>query len=498
VLPSDRPSLTLPPTIDDIRAALPPSLPVWVVGGALRDAWLRRPIHDLDFAVDGDGVAAARRVADALGAAVYPLDAERGIGRVILTRDGEDLTLDFSRLRGPDLAADLALRDFTINAMAATLEAPGDLIDPLNGEADLRARVIRACTATSLRDDPVRGIRAVRLATELNFRLERGTRDHVRAEAASLGRISAERRRDEFIRGLGGPRPAATVRVLHALGLLPHLVPELAALEGVTQSPPHVYDVWEHTLAVLARLGDVLSVLRPVHDVDTASDLILGLISVRLGRHRQALHQHLSARLAGDRPVRWLLMLAALLHDAGKPATRTVDPDGRIRFFNHDQIGASLASQRLAELRFSNEENRRASTIVAHHLRPLLLSREPALTRRAIYRFFRDTGPAGVDVVLLALADFLGTHAAGPPPMAEWNRLLAVCAELLNAYFERPTEAIDPPAILSGDDLLAEFGLRPGPQIGQLLDALREAQAAGDVTNRAGALEFIRQQLGGA
>src|SRR5688572_31445186 len=114
----------------EIRAALPPALLVWVVGGALRDAWLRRPIHDLDFAVDGDGVAAARRVADAVGGAVYPLDAERGIGRVILSRDGEDLTLDFSRLRGPDLAADLALRDFTINAMAAALEAPGELIDP--------------------------------------------------------------------------------------------------------------------------------------------------------------------------------------------------------------------------------------------------------------------------------------------------------------------------------------------------------------------------------
>ncbi len=491
----DRPPIELPPVVAEIRAALPGDLPVWLVGGALRDAWLRRRIRDLDFAVDGDGLAAARAVARALEADVYPLDVERGVGRVILNRDGEELTLDFARLRGPDLTADLTLRDFTINAMAARLEAPAEVIDPLNGQADLRARLVRACTDASIRDDPVRGIRAVRLATELNFRLDKPTRAHIRAEAPALANVSAERRRDEFIRCLGGPRPAASVRVLHSLGLLPHLVPELAALKGVTQSPPHVYDVWEHTLAVVARLWDILSVLRPVHDVDTASDLILGLVSVRLGRHRHALDQHLSARLAGDRPVRWLLMLAALLHDAGKPATRTVDPDGRIRFFNHDQVGAALASQRLAELRLSNEEIRRANTIVAHHLRPLLLAHEPQVTRRAIYRFFRDTGAAGVDIILLALADFLGTHADGPPPIQEWNRLLDVCAELLRAYFEQPSEAVDPPALITGDDLMAELKLKPGPQIGALLDTVREAQAAGEVVDRDSALGLARRQM---
>ncbi len=491
----DRPLIELPAVISEIRAALPAGMPAWLVGGALRDALLRRRIRDLDFAVDGDGLTAARAVARALAADVYALDAERGVGRVILNRDGEDLTLDFASLRGTDLTADLTLRDFTLNAMAVSLEAPADIIDPLNGQADLRAHRVRACTDASIRDDPVRGVRAVRLAAELNFRLDKPTRAHIRAEAPALANVSAERRRDEFIRCLGGPRPAVSVRVLDALGLLPHLVPELAALKGVSQSAPHVYDVWDHTLAVVARLWDVLSVLRPVHDVDTASDLILGLVSVRLGRHRQALDEHLNTRAAGDRPVRWLLLLAALLHDVGKPATRTVDPDGRIRFFNHDQVGAALVTLRLAELRLSNEEIRRANTIVAHHLRPLLLAHEPQVSRRAIYRFFRDTGAAGVDIALLALADFLGTHADGPPPIAAWNRLLDVCAELLRAYFEQPGEAVDPPALITGDDLMAEFKLKPGPRIGALLDTVREAQAAGEVVDRGGALALARQQL---
>jgi putative nucleotidyltransferase with HDIG domain len=344
----------------------------------------------------------------------------------------------------------------------------------------------------------VRGIRGVRLSSELNFRLERATRDAIRAEAGQLGRVSAERRRDEFIRCLGGPRPAGAVRVLHALGLLPGLVPELGALEGVSQSPPHVYDVWDHTLAVLARLGDVLSVLRTVHDVDGASDLTLALVAVRLGRHRAALERHLNTHLSGDRPLRWLMALAALLHDVGKPATRTVDPDGRIRFFNHDQVGSALAAQRLAELRFSNDEARRVALIVRHHLRPLLLAHEPSLTRRAVYRYFRDTGPAGVDIALLALADFLGTHGDGPPPVDEWNRLLDVSVTLLRAYFEQPAEAVDPPALLNGDDLQVELGLPPGPEIGRLLDSLREAQAAGEVADRAAALDHVRRELGRA
>jgi hypothetical protein len=131
-------------------------------------------------------------------------------------------------------------------------------------------------------------------------------------------------------------------------------------------------------------------------------------------------------------------------------------------------------------------------------LRPLLLAQEPSLTRRAIYRFFRDTGPAGVDIVLLALADFLGTHAEGPPPVEAWNRLLDAAVALLRAYFEQPQEVVDPPALLNGDDLQAELGLRPGPQIGQLLASLREAQAAGDVADRAAALEHVRRALGRA
>jgi len=491
--PDSAPSL--PDVVSHVRDLLRVGQPAWLVGGALRDALLRRPIRDFDFVVAGEALASARAVANGLGAAFYPLDAERGVGRVVLVRDTDRITLDISSLRGPDLLADLTARDFTLNALAVDLARPAELIDPLQGERDLRAKLIRACSPTAIADDPLRALRAVRLAAELRFRIDKATLAAVRAQAQALGRVSSERRRDELLRCLSGPRPAAAMRSLDLLGLLPAIIPELSALHGVTQSPPHVYDVWEHTLTVLDRLVEVLAALDPVYNLEAVSDVTLGLASLRLGRHRQALGQHLATALNSDHPLRSLLLLASLFHDVGKPATRSLDPSGRIRFFDHDQVGARLAEDRLSELRFSTEEVARVRGVVAHHLRPLNLSRENAVTRRAIYRYFQQMGAAGVDVVLLSLADFLGTYGDRPPPLEEWNRLLDVCSQLLRAYFETPAESIRPPVLLTGDDLMTEFGVKSGPGLGRLLAELREAQAAGEVVDRPTAADWVRIYL---
>ena len=490
-----RPALDLPPVLAEVRASLPAASTAWLVGGAVRDLLLGRRPHDFDFVMPSVALPAARMVADSLGGAYYPLDTERGVGRVIVERDGRKLTLDFARLRGADLAADLAARDFTINAIAADLYDLDQVIDPTNGVRDLRGKIVRAAGPTSIADDPVRTIRAVRFAAQFGFRLDPATLAEVRRQAGALEGASAERRRDEFMRCLGGPRPGAALSSLQRLALLPALTPELTALKGVTQSLPHTYDVWDHTLATVTRLVDVLAVLQPVHDVDAASDITLGLVSVRLGRHRQTLGAHLAETVAGDRPVRALLMLAALLHDVGKPATRSVDVDGRIRFLSHESVGAELALARAAELRLSTEEGRRVSLVVANHLRPLQLAAEGGASRRAIYRFFSQTGAAGVDIVLLSLADFLAGHGDGPPPVEDWNRLLDVASGMLNAYYEQPEQVINPPALLNGNELMAEFGLKPGPALGQLLEQLREAQAAGEVMDRAGAEEWVRGRL---
>lgn len=491
--------IRLPPLLNRIRPLLAGS-EAYLVGGAVRDALLGRPIHDLDFVLAGDAIRLARSVADRLRLPFYVLDAERGMGRIIATENGERTTVDFARFRGPDLLADLMARDFTINALAlpATASDEAALIDPLGGCADLAARRLRATSDRALRDDPVRVIRAVRLAAQLGLAIEPHTWSLLQAEAARVGQPAAERSRDELAHILAGPGPAAALRRLDDLGALAILIPEIEALKGVTQSPPHWRDVWDHTLDVVTRLEAVLAALGlqpaisgqqegPIRWPEVGPDL-----RSALDRYRPYLAEHLAVRLSDERPRRGLLVLAALLHDVGKPGTRSVDQDGRIHFYNHEQVGARLAELRLRALRFSADETAWVTRIIAGHMRPGHLAESSVpLSRRAIYRYYRVLGEAGPDVGLLALADHLATW--GTQLQAErWARRLEIVATLMEHYFRRYTQTIAPPPLLTGDDLINELELKPGPAIGQILEAIREAQAAGEVRSRAEALALAR------
>ena len=480
-----------------IRPALPPDADIYLVGGAVRDALMGHASNDLDFALPGDAIQVARRVADALKAAFYPLDEERGTARVVLTQQGGSrYLLDFAALRGPDIESDLRARDFTINAMAVKVDAPQSLLDPLGGTADLHAKRIRDCSPATFRDDPVRILRAIRLAVALKAIIVPETRQQMRKSAHLLSTVSPERQRDELFRILAGPQPATSLRVLDILGALPHLLPELPALKGVQQPPPHIYDTWQHTLQTLQKLELMLNVLGTLdHTPEAAASLTIGLAVLRLGRYRQHINAHLNTELVPDRPLRPLLFLAALYHDAGKPQMSEVSEDGNIHFYWHEQVSAKMVSARARSLHLSNVEITHLRHIVRHHMRPhhLAQSGKPP-TRRAIYRFFRDTKAAGVDICLLNLADVVAMYDT-TLPQAVWGRYLDVIRELLEAWWEKPDESVSPPALLNGHDLINAFGLQPGPQIGELLEMIREAQAAGRIQTQVEALELVQNQL---
>jgi putative nucleotidyltransferase with HDIG domain len=485
------------PILDKIRAAFPANVEAYLVGGAVRDLILQRPTHDLDFVVAQDALGTARRVADRLGGAYYPLTEDPPTGRVVLIRDTDEdrLVLDFAQYRGPDLESDLRGRDFTINAIAMSLSGLGKVIDPLGGGRDLRDQILRACDPTAIQADPLRAVRAVRMAITFDLRILPETRDLIRASVSNLAAVSPERVRDEFFRILENPRAAGAVQILDTLGILEIIFPELVALKGVPQSPPHIGDVWSHTMRTLTKLDGLLQTLGPIHDPDEAGDLMMGLAAGKIGRYRQQLDLHLAEEPTTDRTVRQLLSLAALVHDVGKPETKTVNPDGRIQFLKHQQVGEEMAGEIAARLKLSNHEARRLRTIVHHHMRPLLLAQsgEPP-SRRATYRFFRDTGPVGVDIVLLSLADTLATY--GPTlPQGVWSDHLNVSRTLLEAWWKKKEEQVLPPPLVRGEDLMQRLGMAQGPKIGEVLERVREAQAVGEITTRAEALEFARKVL---
>ena len=485
--------------------ALPDGLTVYLVGGAVRDALLGRPVHDLDFVLERNAIKTARHVADALQADFYPLDSERDTGRVIVTgADGKHMLMDFASFRGADpvtglgqsLETDLEGRDFTLNAIALNL-SDNSLYDPLGGAMDLKEKRLRACSPSAFLDDPVRILRGIRLAANFGFHILPETRAAMKEAAGSLGKVSPERLRDELFRIFDGPQPAACLRALDLLGVLDKLLPELSALKGVEQIPPHVQDVWEHTLSTVGHLEKNLAALKPDYDPESASDLLHGLLVLRIGRYRQQIGEALMTPLTADRSRRSLLFLAALYHDIAKPQAKKMDEAGQYHFWGHDQQGAEMLAGRARALALGNEEIQWLETIVRNHMRihfhtnRLVREGKPP-SRRAIYRFFRETGPAGVEVCLLTLADLRATYEQ-TLPQDTWAAALEVVRMMLEAWYEKKEEQVTPQPLVDGNDLMRELSLSPGKKIGELLEAIREAQAMGEVSTREQALELAQK-----
>lgn len=485
----------LPEIVQRVRAALPPDQEIYLVGGAVRDMLLGRAVKDFDFLVPEKAITLGRKVANVLKADFYPLDPERGAGRVIFNEGGSRITLDFITIQGGDIDSDLAARDVTINAMAIDLRQPDALLDPFGGAQDLIGKLVKACSPRSFSSDPVRIIRAVRMAAVFGMRIDKDTKSLMRAAASGLPTVSPERLRDEFFKLLAAPKPGTSIRALDLLGALDPIFPEIAPLRKLEQPSPHAFDVWNHILHVLGRLDLILELLGDGVGAEGAGDMQSGLIVQKLGRYREQFKGHLGQEPVPDHSRLALLYFAALMHDAGKATTQSRDENGRIHFYEHEIVGAEMVAERGRALHLSNDEIEVLAMIVKHHGRPYLLTKEGIPpTRRAVYRFFRDTGPAGVEICLLSLADFLGKFDA-QVPQDELAKHVDTLRTLFEAFFEHAHEQISPPMLVNGEDLMREFDLKPGPKIGELLEAVREAQAAGEVGDRDAALELARRMM---
>ena len=243
-------------------------------------------------------------------------------------------------------------------------------------------------------------------------------------------------------------------------------------------------------------LGNIIDLLSPRFDEQkTNADLLNGLLVMHLWRYRQQIGEHLGSTLNTDRSARAILVFGALFHDISKPQAKTIEADGRIRFLGHDDLGAQIAVKRGTSLHLSNDEIDRLQKIIKLHMRVhAYTSRKEAgqdISRKTIYRFFRDAGESGVDLILLALADTRGTYDQ-TLTQEHWVAALDVSRHLLEAWYEKADEIIRPAPVINGDDLIRELKMKPGPEIGKLLEAIRETQAAGNLSTQAEALAFSR------
>jgi poly(A) polymerase len=436
----------------------------WIVGGALRDELLGRPVRDVDVAVAGDPEPVARAVADSVRGPVFRLSEAFGAWRVIDRRRRQ--VWDFSPLQGGTIEEDLRKRDFTVNAMARPVTLPervdlgeGEVIDPLGGRADLDARV-----------------RLARFAAELGFDPDPETERLTAAAAPGVAEAAGERVFAELRRLMIADGALAGLALADRLGLLRAVLPELSELHDVEQSHYHHLDVYDHTLEVLAMQIDLEGRLHTVFDAPDAARL----------------ERFLAEPLADELTRAQALRFGALLHDIGKPATRDTRPDGRITFMGHDRLGEEMVRSICRRLRTSDRFARFLEGLTRHHLVLGFLVHERPLDRRQVYRYLARTTPVEVEVTLLSCADRLATRGRRADEATEAH--LDLARTLMRAALDWREHG--PPSVpIRGDELAHELGIEPGPKLGRLLAELTEAAYAGEVTTRDEALAAGRRLI---
>ncbi|MBO0780073.1 MAG: HD domain-containing protein [Ktedonobacteraceae bacterium] len=470
----------------------------YLTGGSVRDLLRHTPCTDWDIVTTGDAPRLARQLANKLHGFYAHLHAKAS--RVVCQHGDSRITLDIAPLAGSTIEEDLHLRDFTINAIALPLDAiisaePCTPIDPLDGVADLRASRLRAVRNDIFQRDPLRLLRAVRFMMRYNLSLDPTTEQMLTSDASLLTLSAPERIHDELYALLPPDGAAQRLRFLDQHHLFTTLLPEFIPARGMRQPELHHWDVLEHSIETVTALERLHSELqRPAHELPH-SPLSGGetgdLVALQSLLHEAEQQQLFELAMLSTAPMK----LAALLHDIGKPITRTVDEDGAIHFYHHPQAGVPLAQEIMKRLSTSAQDRRLVQQVVAHHMRPGQLSGTP-LTPRAIRRFFVDLGNTGIHVALISLADHLSMR--GPLPLTEaWSRHLATVCLLLTRYI-RERNSILPPRIIQSGELIRRFNLTPGPLIGQLLDHIAEAQADGQIHSKDDALwlaeEFLQKQ----
>jgi poly(A) polymerase len=446
---------------------------VWIVGGAVRDAALDRGVTDLDLAVAGDPAAVARAIAADGDGHAFELSAEFATWRAI-ARD-RSWQVDATALRGETIEADLSARDFTLGAIAVPL-AGGEPIDPYDGIGDLRRGLLRVVGEDSFRADPLRLLRAARLAAELGLEVEPKTMALARSQAALAAEPAGERQLAELRLLLGGPDPVRGVNLLGELGLTAVVLPELEELRGVEQGPNHHLDVYGHTLAVLEQTLAVES------DLERFA-----------GERAVEVEELLAEPLADEMSRGTALRFGALLHDIAKPQTRG-ERNGWVTFVGHDSEGVGVVGGLCRRLRASARLTRHLQALTLHHLRLGFLVHEAPLLPRRVHEYLRATEPVAADVTLLTVADRLSARGGGPFATDEAIEAhLTLARQMLAAALDWRRDG-PPRPLMRGDELAAELEIAPGRELGELLAELEAAQYAGEVSTREEAIEYLRRK----
>lgn len=463
-------------------------LECYVIGGWVRDLFLQRPSKDIDIVVvdqkkkiERPGIAIAEALKKKIGQRAH-IAVYRNFGTAQLKHKNIEIEFVGARKESYDrnsrkpitedgtLAEDQDRRDFTINAMAICLnkERFGELVDPFNGMLDLEDGIIATPLDPDITfsDDPLRMMRCVRFATQLNFYIEEETFDALERNKERIKIISAERIADELNKIMLSPSPSRGFIDLDRCGLLPLIFPELTQLQGVeTRNGKAHKDNFYHTLEVLDNVAKTTSSENFLHDEDSQWD-------------------------SKSDHVLWLRW-AALLHDIGKPKSKRWDNQLGWTFHNHNNIGSKMIPNIFRRMKLPmNEKMKYVQKLVELHMRPIVIADEE-VTDSAVRRLIFDAGEDIDDLMLLCTADITSKNEAKKARFIENFRLVK---EKINDVSESDRIRLFQP-IIRGEEIMEMFGLRPSREVGILKNALKEAQL--DMTidgSRESAIAFLIEE----
>ncbi|MBI4744360.1 MAG: HD domain-containing protein [Actinobacteria bacterium] len=516
---------------------------VYLVGGYLRDLLIGRGSKDIDLSLRGDVINYGRLMADYLEGSFVLLDDVHQVVRVVVKEKETVRTVDFAEIEN-DIENDLMRRDFSVNALALNLKkfiedkkfSLSDIVDVTGGLADLENKRIHAVSSDIFQEDSIRLLRVLRIGHKLGFYIDAETKSFVIRDSDLIKEAKSERINDELFQIFSLPNVLAVIKNADEFLLIKSLFPEIEETKGVIQNDFHHLDVWNHSLLTLSNLENIVSnlddnfkgfrdenkfsatfplskVLSEPPPLSKAPSKIPPLPKILpeipplpkmlseipplpkggKGGLSNKILNHLNQPVMGTFNRLAVLKFAALFHDVGKPAVKFVDSKERIRFFNHAEVGFHIVKNISARLRLSKKITEIFTRIVKEHMRPGFLIHEKSLTSKAIYRLFRDLGDETIEVLLISLADRMAAQGVSfLDGFIRHNNLIEV---LMGRYFEYEEEKAKKVKLLSGQDLIDNFNLAPGPQIGRLLSEVEEASFHGLIATKKDALDFVAERL---
>ncbi len=456
--------------LTDINLDFLPDHPdgIYLVGGIVRDLLAGHPPADIDLVVAGDILRTAGQIAEKTGGSVIDLGKK---GFDVLRVASAEKTIDITPLDHPSIESNLQERDFTINAMAYDVKARR-LVDGTGGRVDMQRKKIRMVSPAVFKKDPARLVRAYRMSAVLHYSIANGTEAAIGRHRHLIGSVAGERVWAELVKIFSTADASPVIMRMAASGLLTAIFPELRPAVGCIQNRHHTWDVFDHSLRVYDALESLLSAF--------------GARFPRLAGTDGA------AQLSGHAAM---LKYAALLHDVGKPATRQVDPDGRVHFHGHAAKSATIAAAIGRRLKLSSRQRQVSDAIIRHHIRPLFLylaSEKGSLGRMGAVRFFNRCGDLALPIIVHTMADIM---AKGKGKQRRDGGFIKFCDGLLDAYIDYTDRQATVPPLISGNDLISVFGLSPSPRFKYLLNRVDEGRLSGEMATRDQALKWVEAHL---